>query len=121
MTTLIEADVEQAALEWLSGLGWRVLHGPDIAPDMPNAEREDYGQVVLDRKRKHLSFCRDDSRTTPTKPRLRSSKPTSGICCDIQPCPRHHSNMQTTRRRPVEALQRGRPVRNGVARDADRD
>ncbi|MDE2887852.1 MAG: type I restriction endonuclease subunit R [Gemmatimonadota bacterium] len=47
MTTLTEADVEQAALVWLSGLGWQVLHGPDIAPEMPNAEREDYGQVVL--------------------------------------------------------------------------
>ena len=50
MTTLTEADVEQAALEWLSGLGWQVLHGPDIAPDMPNAERADYGQVVLNRR-----------------------------------------------------------------------
>ena len=54
MTNLIEADVERAALEWLCGLGWQVLHGPDIAPDMPNAERDDYGQVVLDRKRNHL-------------------------------------------------------------------
>ena len=54
MTTLLEADVEQAALEWLSGLGWQVLQGPDIAPDMPNAERDDYAQVVLDRKGKHL-------------------------------------------------------------------
>ena len=50
MTTLTEAEVEQAALEWLSGLGWHVLHGPDIAPDMPSAERDDYGQVVLDRR-----------------------------------------------------------------------
>ena len=50
MTTLTEAEVEQAALEWLSGLGWQVLHGPDIAPDMPNAERDDYAQAVLDRR-----------------------------------------------------------------------
>ena len=50
MTTLTEADVEQAALEWLSGLGWGVAHGPDIAPDSPNAERDDYGQVVLERR-----------------------------------------------------------------------
>ena len=50
MTNLIEADVEQAALEWLSGLGWQVLHGPDIAPDMPNAERDDYRQVVLEHR-----------------------------------------------------------------------
>ena len=39
MTTLTEADVEQAALEWLSSLGWQMAHGPDIAPDTPNAER----------------------------------------------------------------------------------
>ena len=37
MTTLAEADVEQAVLEWLSGVGWQVLHGPDIAPDVPSA------------------------------------------------------------------------------------
>ena len=50
MTTITEADVEQAALDWLVGLGWRVTHGPDIAPDRPNAERDDYGQVVLERR-----------------------------------------------------------------------
>ncbi len=50
MTTLTEADVEQAALAWLKDLGWRVAHGPDIAPGAPNAERTDYGQVVLERR-----------------------------------------------------------------------
>ncbi len=50
MTTLTEADVEQAALEWLSGLGWQVLHGPDIAPETPDAERDDYRQVVLEHR-----------------------------------------------------------------------
>ena len=50
MTTLTEADVEQAALGWLSQLGWAVAHGPDIAPDTPNAERETYGHVVLERR-----------------------------------------------------------------------
>src|SRR5690606_37432444 len=39
--------VEQAALAWLEAIGWRVAHGPDIAPDMPEAERADYGEVVL--------------------------------------------------------------------------
>ena len=48
MTTLREADVEQAALEWLSSIGWRVAHGPEIAPEASGAERTDYGQVVLD-------------------------------------------------------------------------
>ncbi len=48
MTTLTESDVEQATLAWLYGVGWQVLHGPDIAPDTPNAERADYGQVILE-------------------------------------------------------------------------
>ena len=50
MTTLTEADVEQAALDWLRALGWQVAHGPDIAPDAPNVERDNYGQVVLERR-----------------------------------------------------------------------
>ena len=50
MTTITEADVEQAALDWLSGLGWAVAHGPDIAPETPNAERADFAQVVLERR-----------------------------------------------------------------------
>ena len=48
MTTLTEADVEQAALDWLAALGWQTAHGPDIAPDTPAAERGDYGQVFLE-------------------------------------------------------------------------
>ena len=50
MTTLTEADVERAALDWLSALGWGVAHGPNIAPGTPRAERTDYGQVVLERR-----------------------------------------------------------------------
>ena len=50
MTTITEAEVEQAALSWLEGVGWQVAHGPDIAPDTPNAERADYGQVALERR-----------------------------------------------------------------------
>ena len=50
MTTLTEADIEQEVLDWLSGVGWQVAHGPDIAPDTSNAERDDYGQVVLQRR-----------------------------------------------------------------------
>ena len=48
--TITESDVEQLALGWLEGLGWRVAHGPDIGPDGPDAERVDYGQVVLERR-----------------------------------------------------------------------
>ena len=50
MTTITEAAVEQAAVAWLRGQGWRTLHGPDIGPGMPAAERADYGQVVLERR-----------------------------------------------------------------------
>ena len=45
-----ESIVEQATLAWLEGLGWQAAHGPDIAPDTPNTERDDYGQVVLGRR-----------------------------------------------------------------------
>ena len=41
MSTLTKADVEQAALDRLSGLGWRVAHGPDIAPDTSGTEWTD--------------------------------------------------------------------------------
>ncbi len=43
-----ESDVESAALEWLAGLGYSVLAGPDIAPDGPTPERAAFGQVVLE-------------------------------------------------------------------------
>ena len=50
MSTLNESVVEDAALAWLAGLGYTVLHGPDIAVGMPGAERSDptYRDVVLD-------------------------------------------------------------------------
>ena len=50
MVALSEADVELGALAWIADLGWGVKHGPNIAPDSPNAERDDYGQVVLERR-----------------------------------------------------------------------
>ena len=42
-----ESHVEDAALEWLSGLGFAVLHGPDISPDAPTPQRISYDQVLL--------------------------------------------------------------------------
>jgi len=45
-----ESTVEEAALAWLESVGWRVRYGPDIAPGEPDAERADYGQVVLERR-----------------------------------------------------------------------
>ena len=45
-----ESVIEQAALAWLESLGWRIVHGPEIAPDTTGAERADYGQVVLEQR-----------------------------------------------------------------------
>ena len=42
-----ESHVEDAALSWLAGLGYAVLHGPDISPDGPTPERISYDQVFL--------------------------------------------------------------------------
>jgi type I restriction enzyme R subunit len=46
-TTLTESVVEEAALAWLEAVGWRIIHGADIAPDVPSTERPDYGDVLL--------------------------------------------------------------------------
>ncbi len=50
MITLTEADVKQIALDWLKTTGWSIVHGPDIAPDTPAAERASYDQVVLEQR-----------------------------------------------------------------------
>ena len=42
-----ESIVEQAALDWLGGLGYEVLSGLAIAPGETAAERSDYKQVFL--------------------------------------------------------------------------
>jgi len=49
-TSFTESVVEEAALAWLESVGWSVKNGLDIAPDMPDAERGDYGQVILERR-----------------------------------------------------------------------
>jgi len=46
MTAFTESTVEDAALAWLTSTGWQIAHGPDIAPDMPAADRRDHGEVV---------------------------------------------------------------------------
>lgn len=42
-----ESNVEQATFACLETVSWQIAHGPDIALDMPVAERDNYGQVVL--------------------------------------------------------------------------
>ena len=50
MNAFTESELEAAALEWLEGLGWKVAHGPDIAPHADGAERADYTEVVLEHR-----------------------------------------------------------------------
>jgi len=45
-----ESIIEQASLAWLKSLGYTILFGPEIAPGEIQAERENYGQVILERR-----------------------------------------------------------------------
>ncbi|MCS3498663.1 type I restriction enzyme R subunit [Bradyrhizobium japonicum] len=50
MSGISEDDVEQAMLQWLSGLGWSSAHGPTISPpdaNTPGTERDSYRDVIL--------------------------------------------------------------------------
>ena len=42
-----ESTVEEAVLEWAEGLAYAVLYGPEIAPEEPVAEREEFGGALL--------------------------------------------------------------------------
>jgi type I restriction enzyme R subunit len=44
---LNESIVESAALDWLAGLGYGVVHGPHLAPGEAAAERNSFGDVLL--------------------------------------------------------------------------
>jgi len=64
VSALTESTIESAALAWLDTLGWRIRHGPEIAPSELFAERADYRQVVLEQR------CRDTlARLNPDLPR----------------------------------------------------
>ena len=47
LNKIYESDIEEAALECFTDLGYTVSHGPKIAPDTPNPERSSYKEVVL--------------------------------------------------------------------------
>jgi type I restriction enzyme R subunit len=42
-----ESTVEDAALAWLRGQGYSLLHGPEIAQGEPDSERASFGDVFL--------------------------------------------------------------------------
>ncbi|MFA6888539.1 MAG: type I restriction endonuclease subunit R, partial [Candidatus Woesearchaeota archaeon] len=47
MKFIVEQDIEDAGLEILQELGYKVVYGPDIAPDGDNPERAKWDDVVL--------------------------------------------------------------------------
>ena len=47
MAGITESEVEDATLQWLAGLGYAVVHGPDIGPEGPAQERGSYDEVLL--------------------------------------------------------------------------
>jgi type I restriction enzyme R subunit len=46
--SLNESHLEEATLEWFRELGYQTIHGPNIAPGEPGAERQTLGQAVLE-------------------------------------------------------------------------
>ena len=55
MSKFTESVVEEAALQWLAELGYATAFGPEIAPEEPGAERENFDQtLLLDRLRTRL-------------------------------------------------------------------
>jgi type I restriction enzyme R subunit len=43
-----EAAIEEAALDWLEGVGWTKVYGETIGPGEPAAERTEFTQTTLD-------------------------------------------------------------------------
>lgn len=42
-----ESTIEAAALAWFEAGGWQIAHGLEIAPDLPEAGRAEYCEVLL--------------------------------------------------------------------------
>jgi type I restriction enzyme R subunit len=49
-TIFTEHELESATLSWFEALGYKILHGPDIAPGELFAERESYQEPHLPRR-----------------------------------------------------------------------
>ncbi len=50
MPCFAEGDVGLALLDWLAELGYAIINGARIAPGEPDAERDEFGEVVLARR-----------------------------------------------------------------------
>ena len=74
MAHLTESNIEPVALDWLKSLGWQVAHGPGIAPGMSAAERQNYGEVVLEqRMRDAIARLNPDAATGAVDERLHAN------------------------------------------------
>ena len=74
--TLLESDIEKAALDWFQQIGFAITHGPLVAPRESAAERDSYGDVVLvDRLRQAIE------RLNPAIAADVWRIPTRGDCC----------------------------------------
>ena len=61
MTGISESEIEEQALEWLSEIGWSILHGHDIDANRPMKERDSSEQIVLQgRLQRALSMLNPD-------------------------------------------------------------
>ncbi len=57
MTAFNESIIEEATLSWLESIGYSVRNGLDVAPGEPSAERQDYGQVILEERLRSALAC----------------------------------------------------------------
>lgn len=44
---MTEDQLEQQCLQWFAEGGWEIAQGPEIGPEGPNPERQNYTQVLL--------------------------------------------------------------------------
>lgn len=77
---ITESEIEEAALEILAELDYGILHGPDIAPDGPTPERQNYSDVILiDRLRNAINSLNphipQEAREEALKKVLRTESP----------------------------------------------
>lgn len=65
MTTIFESEVEEATLEWLKEIGWRIAYGPTIAPDSSYSERDNYNIVHLEQRLRGALHRLNSNLSTP--------------------------------------------------------
>ncbi|MCY3690095.1 MAG: type I restriction endonuclease subunit R [Gammaproteobacteria bacterium] len=119
MSAFSESEVEDAALEWLAGLGYSVLHGPDIGPDGPKSERVSHDQVLLTgRLRKALERLNPNLPTETLEEVLRKLRQTETPSL-IEENRRLHRYL--TEGEPVEITREDGSIGGDVARLIDFD